>query len=515
MVRQRLFSPGGGPRQQALQEDLQADLTDHRDLTRLQGWANLPISRYCETVTTRGYRSRASYGACLRLVTGTVVLATTLAFVRPALADDPAVGKITLLNRKAVEAYQHLEFETAERLLNEALDQSERAGLTQHPIRARTFVTLGIVALGGLKQREKAVKYFRKALQIQPEVRLNPGLANPEIQTAFDDAIAGLGSGEDLPPEKALVHEPVRVGQSKQPVPISVVPDKDLEASSLVLRYRAATSASFADMAMKKGATGAFEAAIPASATDGEQVAYFIEARRRNGSVVVGRGTAADPIVVALARPTEVVATAFVVFARASSDKRIFFAIAGGTGLGYSSGDGEATRNPVTSAGVGWTHSGQLSPELGSCFSDRLMFGVQMRLQLVRGANEYHLPSAASGECGDDGVCSPASGAIAALLKLTWFLTDTSSVFQPYLSLSAGAGTIRNVASVKAPTTCGTGSQACMDTIPGGPVLVGPGFGFRLVVSDGVGIVAGVNGLVGVPKAAATADVNIGVAFQL
>jgi len=478
----------------------------------------MPISRYCGTVTTRGYRSRASQGGRVRLVIGSVALATTLVFAGPARADDAAaVGKITLLNRKAVDAYQHLEFETAERLLNEALDQSERAGLTQHPIRARTFVTLGIVSIGGLKQREKAVKYFRKALQIQPEVRLNPGLANPEIQAAFDDAVAGLGSGDDMPPEKALVHEPVRTGQSKQPVIISVVPDKELEATSVVLRYRAATSSSFMDLPMAKAATGAYEAAIPASATDGEQVAYFIEARRGNGSVVVGRGTAVDPIVVALARPVEAVAaTPHVAPARTESDKKIFFALAGGTGLGYSSGNGEATRSAVTSPGVGWTHSGQLAPELGYFFSPQLMFGVQMRLQLLRDANDYHLDpqNAKPGECGGDLVCSPASGAIAALLKLTWFLTDSSAVFQPYLALSAGAGTIRNVSSVKA-DTCGTGTQACIDTLAGGPALVGPGFGFRLVVSDAVGIVAGINGLVGVPTFAATADMNIGVAFQL
>ena len=144
--------------------------------------------------------------------------------------DASTIGKITLLNRKAVEAYQHLEFETAVGILNEALDQSERAGLMQHPSRARTFVTLGIVTLGGFKQRDQAVKYFRKALQIQPDVRLSPGLANPEIQAAFDEAIATLGSGggEDLPPERTLVHEPVRVGQAGKPVSITVSPDKDL-----------------------------------------------------------------------------------------------------------------------------------------------------------------------------------------------------------------------------------------------------------------------------------------------
>jgi len=37
--------------------------------------------------------------------------------------DNAAVGKITLLNRKAVDAYQHLEFEAAMRILNEALER--------------------------------------------------------------------------------------------------------------------------------------------------------------------------------------------------------------------------------------------------------------------------------------------------------------------------------------------------------------------------------------------------------
>ena len=260
-------------------------------------------------------RASARSGARVRagLSIAGVLLAATLV-TRPALAEDREVGKITLLNRKALEAYQHLEFETAMRLLNEALDHSERAGLTQHPIRARTFVTLGIVSLGGFRQRDQAVKYFRKALQIQPEVRLSPGLANPDIQAAFDEAIAGLSTpgSEDLPPEKALVHEPVRVGEADKPVPILVVPDKDLDATSVVLRYRASTASAFTDLAMKKGSSGGFEAAIPVSATAGEHVAYFIEARRANGSVLVGRGTAADPIVVALARPTAPVAAGVV-----------------------------------------------------------------------------------------------------------------------------------------------------------------------------------------------------------
>jgi tetratricopeptide (TPR) repeat protein len=286
---------------------------------------------------------------------------------RPVKAEDrdsATVGKITLLNRKAVDAYQHLEFETAVKLLNEALDVSERAGLTLHPIRARTFVTLGIVTLGGFKQRDQAIKYFHKALQIQPEVRLSAGLANPEIQAAFDEAISSLGANDELSPEKALVHEPVHVGQVGRPVPITVLPDKDLGASALVLRYRAASASGFSDLALQKGPTGAFEAAIPASATTGQQVVYFIEARRADGSVIVRRGSAADPMVVALVEATKPAAvTAQPTPAKASP--RFYFALLGGTGVGTVSGTGEETQNSVTSSGIAWTRAGQLAPEIG------------------------------------------------------------------------------------------------------------------------------------------------------
>jgi len=440
---------------------------------------------------------------------------------RPALAEDREVGKITLLNRKALEAYQHLEFETAMRLLNEALDHSERAGLTQHPIRARTFVTLGIVSLGGFRQRDQAVKYFRRALQVQPEVRLSPGLANPDIQAAFDEAIAGLSTpgSEDLPPEKALVHEPVRVGEADKPVPILVVPDKDLDASSVVLRYRASTASAFTDVAMKKGSSGGFEAAIPVSATAGEHVAYFIEARRANGSVLVGRGAAADPIVVALARPTAPIAAGVVQSGgsrSAASDKRLFFAILGGTGFGWATGTGEATLGKVESPGVDWTVMGQVVPEIGYLVTPRFMIGVQGRLQLVRGATPYQVPDREEGECGDDGICAPYTTAFAGLLKATFFLADPGSAFQPYLSLSAGGGYIRHVSRVNAPNTCGPmGMDPCVDTVAGGPALFGPGVGFRYDVSDGIGIVAQIGGLIGVPKFTANADVNLGLAFRL
>ena len=435
--------------------------------------------------------------------------------------DSAVVGKITFLNRKAVDAYQHLEFETAMRLLNEALDLSERSGLTMHPIRARTFVTMGIVTLGGMKQRDQAVKYFRKALQIQPEVRLSSGLANPEIQAAFDEAIATLSSGssDELTPEKALVHTPVQVAQGGQAVPITVMPDKDLGASAIVLRYRAGNAATFTDVPMQKNGMGAYEGAIPASATSGDQVVYFIEARRSDGSVIVKRGTAADPIVVNVVAAAPVAAAPTTPTSPAPAPDmagRFYISILGGTGVGYARGTGEVTRNAVTSPGLVWTRAAQLAPEVGYFVTSRLSLGVQARLQLVSGATDYHVPMPVGDECGSDHVCSPFKGAFAALLKASWRLADPSSDVQPYVAFSAGGGYIRHVTDVTAPPTCGsTGTQACKDTVAGGAVLFGPAVGLQYKLADFAALVAELNALVGAPNFTVNADLNIGVAFQL
>ncbi len=300
-------------------------------------------------------------------------------------------------------------------------------------------------------------------------------------------------------------------------MPISVLPDKDLGASALVLRYRAATASAFADLPLQKGPAGAFEAAIPASATAGQQVVYFIEARRADGSVIVRRGSAADPMVVALveaAKPAET-ATAHPTQS-AKATPQFYFALLGGTGVGTVSGTGEETQNSVTSSGIAWTRAGQLAPEIGYFITPRLRLGVQARLQLVNGATPYHVPGYAPGECGSDHVCSPYTGAFAGLLKATWLLVDPESAFQPYVSLAAGAGYIRHVVKVSSPPACGSsGAEACMDTVAAGPALFGPGVGFQYRVSDGVGLVVEIDGLVGAPHFTANADLNVGVAFQL
>jgi hypothetical protein len=121
----------------------------------------------------------------------------TVAVPGTAAADEQAaVTKVTNLNKKALDAYGKQDYEAARALLKEALELCASAGLDKHAIRARTHIHFGIVAIVGFKQREVGLKQFRKALDVQPDIKLTKTLVTPELQDAFEEAVlAGEGGG--------------------------------------------------------------------------------------------------------------------------------------------------------------------------------------------------------------------------------------------------------------------------------------------------------------------------------
>src|SRR5262247_1820909 len=125
----------------------------------------------------------------------TVLLASLVALFVVAIPgtaaaqDQAAVNKVTNLNKKAIDAYNKQDYETARAVLKEALELCASAGLDRHPIRARTHIHFGIVAIVGFKQREVGLKQFRKALEVQPDIKLTKSLATPELQDMFEEAV--------------------------------------------------------------------------------------------------------------------------------------------------------------------------------------------------------------------------------------------------------------------------------------------------------------------------------------
>jgi len=109
-------------------------------------------------------RSIASRVSAYLVTLVSAVLLLTSATARAEAEDSAAVEKVTKLNKKAVDEYQNLNFEEARKLLKSAIEICGQSGLENHPVTARTYVHLGIVVFAGFKQRDEAIKYFRKAL---------------------------------------------------------------------------------------------------------------------------------------------------------------------------------------------------------------------------------------------------------------------------------------------------------------------------------------------------------------
>jgi hypothetical protein len=126
-----------------------------------------------------------------------ILLAAPAALAAPPAGDPNAVNKVTDLNRKALAAYGEQDFETAKNLLKDALQICADAGLDQHPITARTHLHFGAVAIVGFKQREAGIKQFKKALEIQPDIKLTKQIVTPELSDAFEEAqLASTGGNE-------------------------------------------------------------------------------------------------------------------------------------------------------------------------------------------------------------------------------------------------------------------------------------------------------------------------------
>jgi hypothetical protein len=452
-------------------------------------------------------------------------LAPVALWPRAAMArDDAKVGAITGLNRRAIEAYENLDFDEAERLLRQALALGESAGLTRQTVHARTCVTLGIVLYGGFKKRDAAKQLFRTALQIAPDIKLSRGLANPQIQQIFDEAIQELASNELHPPgggestdDVQLVHDAARSGMHGQPLSLEAWVTGGSGREQVVVSYRATGAPGYSEVKMERRPGGRFEGAIPASAMVTRQLEYFLEVRRADGTRVSSRGSYQDPMLVALAGeagadsgtsgPTVLDQKS----STTSDERRFVFALLAGTGAGWADGTGEVHGDHVSTAGVAWSELGHLAPEIGYFVTPRLMLAVQGRLQLVSGASSY---MAGVQSCPPTGTCAAARGAFAGFAKAAWFPSAPTQRLRPYVAFSVGAGTIRYVSKVNSdPQLCGNAS--CKDTIGAGPLLGGPGGGLSYRVANAVNLVLGIELLAAAPTFTFDVDLNAGVAFQL
>lgn len=437
----------------------------------------------------------------------------------PARAQDQAaIEKITELNKKALDAYQDADFPKARTFLKQALDLCTSAGLDQHAIAARTHIHMGVVLAGGLNQKDLAIKQFRRALDIEPTIQVTKNVDTPEVEAVFKEAQESGGGGDSAPagtdsaPERAspppapapangLVHIPVRKASPGAPIMIAARASNS-DVAKVVLYYKSGDDDYTAKDMVKSGSH--FSGQIPASATSGGKVSYYLEAQDSEGTVLASAGGESRPLVISLGGKG------------CGEDEDcdegggpagppIFIGILGGIGVGYTTGHADLTNANKVINGFAPSSAFHIAPEFGYYISGDWRLSLQARIQIVSGPTPL---------VDGSGTHQPAKMGIAALARSSWFFG--SGGLRPYVVAALGGGQIRHVVVFdKAARMCGaSGDQKCVDTVTAGPLLVGGGGGLSIAFNDHVGAVVEINALLGVPKFTAHFDFNGGLALR-
>ena len=217
----------------------------------------------------------------------------------------------------------------------------------------------------------------------------------------------------------------------------------------MILAYRPDGASEFLGRVMKEVTQGNWTGDIPATATGGNRVAYYLEAQGKDEATLGTKGTADDPLFITLkgsGAPEK---------GKASGEKdedededegpSWYIGLGVGTGVGYATGNGEVNADVASSTpGFAPASTVHFLPEVGYFLTDKLLLSVQLRLQVITNTTDLKLPTG-SKDCGGDGVCSAAKSAVAGFAKLSYLFGENA--LHPYVSGALGGGQIRHVAT--------------------------------------------------------------------
>ncbi len=122
-----------------------------------------------------------------------------------AKADSSAnpVEKVQKLNRYAMQLFDDLNFAMAEKTLLEAAGILDKANLSNSPASLATHGNLAVLYSVGLKNPDKAVAEFKKALAVKPDLKMSKQRATAETEANLARARAEMG-GAPVPAPKPV-----------------------------------------------------------------------------------------------------------------------------------------------------------------------------------------------------------------------------------------------------------------------------------------------------------------------
>jgi hypothetical protein len=427
-----------------------------------------------------------------------VIVLVCAAVATPAHAED-VEKQVQKMNKRAMDDYDSLEFESSRRTLLDALQQLRANGLDDGPTAAKTYLNLGIVYINGFKDRNRGQQQFLNALKINAQIKVDPAVATPETDEAYAAARRQLGAApvepkssgklpeEPTPPVTTppvtapgdevhgLVHNGVDESRPGLPVPIRAKLGSDVGATRVFLFYRGSGQEDFVSVPLKNTSGADWVSVIPGDAVVGKSLQYYLEARDARGRAVVGAGSAMNPFIILITDtappPTNVPEVDLEdPLARERMNKRkrdderhstrdhLFVFVMPGFGFGvqpkgnhtevayqYQAKYNAYVPTPINSTGAAVAPF-HIGVELGYSFTPHFSLSLLGRFQVVTGGNAETQKTADT-----QGATSKAGGAVAGFVRARYRFLDGR--FHPYVHLDIGGGEIRQYVDISSGNT--------------------------------------------------------------
>ena len=229
-----------------------------------------------------------------------ICLALCLAIPAGALGQvrQAALERIRLLNKKAMDEFDGLEFDVAKAALVEALEAAKEAKLVKSKSLATTYMNLGLVYGAGLNERDNAVEAFANALLIDADLALDPMRATPAIEEMFKAAKKEAEKKRKAAQAAQFKHTPVDEAKVAKPVILKVKVGRSSPVDQVILYYRIKGQTAFTRIIMKAARAGHYQGVIPADQVKGGSIHYFVVAQDETGQRVNGNGSASSPNII-------------------------------------------------------------------------------------------------------------------------------------------------------------------------------------------------------------------------
>jgi hypothetical protein len=431
-----------------------------------------------------------------------VFLAALVVGAPAAHADEEAVARLEKVAEKAMESFDNFDYEAARKLLDAGVSRARSAGLDTEPILARLYMNLAIVYLSGESDAAAAREALMSAVKIDRSIQIDAAYKTRELDALLDEVKQEIGGsmGPDCSTLSGLSHALIDTAEAGVDRPVEVLMGSDTPAARVVLYYRlqggADAAEEFTQVPMTSQDQCKYTAVIRGSVLSSGVVHYYVAAFDEKGEEVASKGTERTPNIIEITAGSGLDGDNPLATRKRGGPggpARLFISVAAGSGAGYVTGTTEQVKAPINCCFA--PAALHVFPEVGYFLAPGMSISLAMRLGFPLGANRP----------------DHATAAPAAVLRFRRGLLAQSDQGL-YWSAALGGGVIRQTVKL-----LDQPEGMDVDTSAIGPLLMGGGMGYTLLLGGPARLNAELNMTMGVPVVSelGTAQLNFGVQFDV